>query len=262
MGGAQSHNSPRHTRSSFLLGNNVEDEGSGLSPLPSYLGPLPRLRLRSQEVDRGQDAGGTEIVDRSVPVAHMRDSLPDQSREVASDSTRDDPHLVGEQPPVIDLSGDPDDSFEPEEISQDINNNIQPLSPIGAAFEIRDEFDLPQVTTQSLSPLDTTIDLTGSPDTPPHLVPSSSNQPSTPSHSSTRNRNPSSTPSVQSIQCPVCLESLSSISRKGYKLVSTTCGHVFCSVCLPDYISLNGRCPTSTCRQRLTRCDYHQLFLN
>eukprot|EP00092_Neocalanus_flemingeri_P086122 GFUD01108469.1.p1 GENE.GFUD01108469.1~~GFUD01108469.1.p1 ORF type:complete len:112 (-),score=28.67 GFUD01108469.1:23-358(-) len=105
-----------------------------------------------------------------------------------------------------------EDSIQLKEIYLAINSN-QPMSP------------------EAQSHLNTTIDLTGSPDTP-HLVscqnpvPNSRNQLSISSLSSTSIA-PSS-PAPQSIQCPVCLESLSSIRRNGYHLLSTTCGHIFC----------------------------------
>eukprot|EP00092_Neocalanus_flemingeri_P007531 GFUD01008129.1.p1 GENE.GFUD01008129.1~~GFUD01008129.1.p1 ORF type:complete len:155 (+),score=46.79 GFUD01008129.1:376-840(+) len=146
-----------------------------------------------------------------------------------------------------------------EEIS--LTNDSNQSMFFGAAF-MDHVIDLPQdlpVTPQAQSHLNLTIDLTGSPDTP-HLVPSQNpvaNSRNQLSLSSTSNA-PSS-PAPQSIQCPVCLESLSSIRRNGYHLLSTTCGHVFCSHCLPECIRLNSQCPT--CRKRLARGDYHQLFL-
>eukprot|EP00092_Neocalanus_flemingeri_P035798 GFUD01038978.1.p1 GENE.GFUD01038978.1~~GFUD01038978.1.p1 ORF type:complete len:287 (-),score=67.57 GFUD01038978.1:217-969(-) len=246
-------------------------EGSGVPPVSPNLGQGLRVVVpRSHGVARGHGAGGTEprgveVVGRPVPVPAlvMRDSLPDQRREVSGVSTRDDPHVVMEQPPVIDLSDGMEDGIQLEEISQAIDSN-QPMSPGGAAF-MDHVIDLPQdlpVTPQAQSHLNLTIDLTGSPDTP-HLFPSqnpvanSRNQRSIFSLSSTSNA-PSS-PAPHSIQCPVCLESLSSIRRNGYQVLSTTCGHVFCSHCLPECVRLNSQCPT--CRKNLARVDFHQLFL-
>eukprot|EP00092_Neocalanus_flemingeri_P035795 GFUD01038975.1.p1 GENE.GFUD01038975.1~~GFUD01038975.1.p1 ORF type:complete len:191 (-),score=51.78 GFUD01038975.1:39-542(-) len=166
-----------------------------------------------------------------------------------------------------------EDSIQLKEIYLAINSN-QPMFPFGAAFMDR-VIDLPQdlpVTPQAQSHLNLTIDLTGSPDTPhlvprpdtPHLVPSQNPVPNSRNQlaisSISTNSNAASSPAPQSIQCPVCLESLSSIRRNGYQVLSTTCGHVFCSHCLPECIRLNSQCPT--CRQRLTRDDYHQLFLH
>merc|ERR1712083_1203307 len=62
-----------------------------------------------------------------------------------------------------------------------------------------------------------------------------------------------------SIQCPVCLRSLQSLKRRGYGIVSTMCGHLFCSKCLPQSLRGNGRCPT--CRKLLGMTGYHQVFI-
>ena len=62
-----------------------------------------------------------------------------------------------------------------------------------------------------------------------------------------------------SIQCPVCLRSLQSLKRRGYGIVSTMCGHLFCSKCLPQSLRSNGRCPT--CRKLLGMTGYHQVFI-
>ncbi|XP_077292250.1 uncharacterized protein LOC143915460 [Arctopsyche grandis] len=66
----------------------------------------------------------------------------------------------------------------------------------------------------------------------------------------------SSSPGVPKLHdCPVCLESLSS-SRT---IVSTFCGHVFCTLCVRVIMSTTKRCPT--CRKTLKGKGYHQLFL-
>jgi len=69
---------------------------------------------------------------------------------------------------------------------------------------------------------------------------------------------PSSSP-VASPKCPVCFESFRSIHRKGHRLVSTLCGHVFCGRCLPACVRTSGHCPT--CRKRIGYDDFHPLFL-
>eukprot|EP00092_Neocalanus_flemingeri_P041271 GFUD01044941.1.p1 GENE.GFUD01044941.1~~GFUD01044941.1.p1 ORF type:complete len:173 (-),score=49.93 GFUD01044941.1:185-682(-) len=163
-----------------------------------------------------------------------------------------------------------EDSDQLDEISLAVDSN-QPMSPGGAAamdHVIYHPQDLP-VTPQAQSDLNLTIDLTGSPDTPhpvprpdtPHQVPRPNTVANSRNHISSlcSTTNAPSSPAPQSIQCPVCLVSLSSIRRNGYHLLSTTCGHVFCSHCLPECIRLNSQCPT--CRKRLARGDYHQLFL-
>ena len=36
------------------------------------------------------------------------------------------------------------------------------------------------------------------------------------------------------IQCPICFESYLSLLKNGLHLVSSNCGHIFCSSCLPQ----------------------------
>ena len=62
-----------------------------------------------------------------------------------------------------------------------------------------------------------------------------------------------------SVQCPICMESLEFIKRSGYDLVSTVCGHIFCSLCLPESVRASGKCPT--CRRTIGADDYHRIFI-
>lgn len=75
---------------------------------------------------------------------------------------------------------------------------------------------------------------------------------SLPTNSSSR-----STPGT--ISCPVCLDSYSEIVESGRLVVSTKCGHVFCSQCLRDALASSLTCPT--CRKRLTHRQYHPLYV-
>merc|ERR1711864_19914 len=52
-----------------------------------------------------------------------------------------------------------------------------------------------------------------------------------------------STSSQPSIMCPICFTSLSDILSKGSSLVSTVCGHLFCSWCLPSCLLASPKCP-------------------
>lgn len=61
------------------------------------------------------------------------------------------------------------------------------------------------------------------------------------------------------ISCPVCLDSYSEIVESGRLVVSTRCGHVFCSQCLRDALASSHTCPT--CRKRLTHRQYHPLYV-
>eukprot|EP00118_Oscarella_pearsei_P002808 m.11714 g.11714 ORF g.11714 m.11714 type:complete len:253 (+) comp23552_c1_seq2:70-828(+) len=62
------------------------------------------------------------------------------------------------------------------------------------------------------------------------------------------------------ITCPVCLDTAQQIqSDKRRKLVSTSCGHVFCNKCIRGAVQRQHSCPT--CRQRLTLKQFHPLYL-
>lgn len=61
------------------------------------------------------------------------------------------------------------------------------------------------------------------------------------------------------ISCPVCLDSYTEIVESGRLVVSTRCGHVFCSQCLRDALTSSHTCPT--CRKRLTHRQYHPLYI-
>jgi len=71
--------------------------------------------------------------------------------------------------------------------------------------------------------------------------------------------NNTASPGAVTLQCPVCLDSIKSIKRKGSSMMSTMCGHIFCSKCLPASIRTSGRCPT--CRGRIGHQDYHKIFI-
>nr|XP_046262047.1 RING finger protein 4 [Scatophagus argus]XP_046262048.1 RING finger protein 4 [Scatophagus argus]XP_046262049.1 RING finger protein 4 [Scatophagus argus]XP_046262050.1 RING finger protein 4 [Scatophagus argus]XP_046262051.1 RING finger protein 4 [Scatophagus argus] len=85
----------------------------------------------------------------------------------------------------------------------------------------------------------------------PHVL-STSIAPSLHTSSSSR-----STPGT--ISCPICLDSYSEITESGRLVVSTKCGHVFCSQCLRDTLTSSHTCPT--CRKRLTHRQYHPLYI-
>ncbi|KAI3351380.1 hypothetical protein L3Q82_020194, partial [Scortum barcoo] len=71
--------------------------------------------------------------------------------------------------------------------------------------------------------------------------------------------NSSSRSTPGTISCPVCLDSYSEIVESGRLVVSTKCGHVFCSQCLRDALTSSHTCPT--CRKRLTHRQYHPLYI-
>merc|ERR1719186_506671 len=218
-----------------------------------------------QSLVRGQGHGtggteqrGVEMVGRPLPAFMRAATLPEHREDMAADIRGVQQELM-ELNDVIDLSDD-------EENSQELQLEVdyQPVSPIGAAsMEMRDEIglegnpapllqDLP-ATPQSRIRLNTTIDLTRSPDT---SASAHSQNMTTPGCSTV----PPASTSISSVQCPVCMEFLTSLRSKGYHLLSTSCGHVFCSNCLPECVRLHSQCPT--CRRRLTNREYHELFLN
>uniref|UniRef100_A0A1A8EWK4 Ring finger protein 4 n=1 Tax=Nothobranchius korthausae TaxID=1143690 RepID=A0A1A8EWK4_9TELE len=61
------------------------------------------------------------------------------------------------------------------------------------------------------------------------------------------------------ISCPICLDHYSEIVNSGRLVVSTKCGHVFCSQCLRDSLRTSHTCPT--CRNKLTARQYHPLYV-
>lgn len=61
------------------------------------------------------------------------------------------------------------------------------------------------------------------------------------------------------ISCPVCMDSYFEIVDSGRLLVSTRCGHVFCSICLRDALNQSHTCPI--CRKKLSRGHYHPLHI-
>jgi len=85
------------------------------------------------------------------------------------------------------------------------------------------------------------VDLTDSPSPAPAPVPAS--------------------PAIESgLGCPICLESVAGVKRTGASMVSTVCGHIFCSACLPNSIKVSGGCPT--CRRPLSiNLGWHKIFI-
>ncbi|XP_077387232.1 E3 ubiquitin-protein ligase RNF4-like isoform X3 [Festucalex cinctus] len=83
-------------------------------------------------------------------------------------------------------------------------------------------------------------------------VPSANTLTSIQTHSSNR-----LTPGT--ISCPVCMDTYSEMVSSGRLVVSTKCGHVFCSQCLRDALRRSHSCPT--CRKRLTSRQYHPLYI-
>ncbi|CAN2390606.1 Prokaryotic RING finger family 4 [Pristimantis euphronides] len=62
-----------------------------------------------------------------------------------------------------------------------------------------------------------------------------------------------------SVSCPICMDSYSEIVQSGRLIVSTKCGHVFCSQCIRDALRNATSCPT--CRKKLTPKQYHPIYI-
>ncbi|KAG8591246.1 hypothetical protein GDO81_000106 [Engystomops pustulosus] len=62
-----------------------------------------------------------------------------------------------------------------------------------------------------------------------------------------------------SISCPICMDGYSEIIQSGRLIVSTKCGHIFCSQCLRDALRNVTSCPT--CRKKLTHKQYHPIYV-
>ncbi|KFQ34907.1 E3 ubiquitin-protein ligase RNF4, partial [Mesitornis unicolor] len=61
------------------------------------------------------------------------------------------------------------------------------------------------------------------------------------------------------VSCPICMDGYSEIVQSGRLIVSTKCGHVFCSQCLRDSLRNATSCPT--CRKKLTHRQYHPIYI-
>ncbi|KFR03914.1 E3 ubiquitin-protein ligase RNF4, partial [Nipponia nippon] len=61
------------------------------------------------------------------------------------------------------------------------------------------------------------------------------------------------------VSCPICMDGYSEIVQSGRLIVSTTCGHVFCSQCLRDSLRNAKSCPA--CRKKLTHRQCHPIYI-
>ncbi|XP_007421930.1 E3 ubiquitin-protein ligase RNF4-like [Python bivittatus] len=61
------------------------------------------------------------------------------------------------------------------------------------------------------------------------------------------------------VSCPICMDGYSEIIQNGRLIVSTKCGHVFCSQCLRDSLRNANSCPT--CRKKLGYKQYHPIYI-
>jgi len=204
-----------------------------------------------------------EMVDRDRGRQHRVTSVPDQ--RLVEQVRQEERERGGPSAPrnSIDLSAtdvnetiDVNDESDADDVSIDefyslLDESVvfQGVPPLILSPTTNVAFEGDEPLTNSL---DMTIDLTESP-----VRPTSIPTPKVPPPKSQCVAAPSSP--VSSPKCPVCLESFSSIHRRGNRLVSTLCGHVFCGRCLPACVRTSGHCPT--CRTRIGYEDFHPLFL-
>lgn len=61
------------------------------------------------------------------------------------------------------------------------------------------------------------------------------------------------------LKCPICIETYVAVKQRGFKIVTTKCGHIFCDFCLKKALSANGRkCPK--CRKNVPRAGIIEIF--
>lgn len=61
------------------------------------------------------------------------------------------------------------------------------------------------------------------------------------------------------LKCPICIETYITVKQRGFKIVTTKCGHIFCDFCLKKALSSNGRkCPK--CRKNVPRAGVIEIF--
>ena len=71
-------------------------------------------------------------------------------------------------------------------------------------------------------------------------------------------QSPAANNEERTLQCPICLESLLRLGP-GESTLATSCGHLFCSSCLPTALAHSDSCPT--CRTCLRGKPPTKIFL-
>ncbi|XP_041492466.1 E3 ubiquitin-protein ligase RNF4 [Microtus oregoni] len=61
------------------------------------------------------------------------------------------------------------------------------------------------------------------------------------------------------VSCPICMDGYFEIVQSGRRIVSTECGHVFCSQCLNDSLKNANTCPT--CRKKINHKRCHPIYI-
>ena len=215
--------SPRRTRSGKLLGteNNIEVERE---IVPEVV--RSDLSLNMEDRDNTEEDDVVNISDSEEESVIVADETPGEVNEVVLDVT-DDTNGGDHDDSVIDLTG------------VEAGVSSPPQTP--PVHGTRPQQQGPKKRT--LSTIEQ-VDLTDSPCTSTNM--------------SRRKTDSSSPPPSVCLQCPVCLDSLLGLAGDRHAL-STKCGHLFCSLCIPKIIAASGQCPT--CRKTLKITDTIKIFL-
>ncbi|XP_059152510.1 E3 ubiquitin-protein ligase RNF4-like [Physella acuta] len=81
----------------------------------------------------------------------------------------------------------------------------------------------------------------------------------TPEPNTSANASLLQSPTGIKIICPICLDDVKQVQRRGQQVMSTTCGHIFCEACIKAAINSQHCCPT--CRKKLTLRNVHALYI-
>jgi len=170
-------------------------------------------QVRQEERERGGPSAPRNSLDLSAMDVNETIDVNDES---------DDGENIEEEPLAVELDGHDDENTTSLIPNQNEYMDIQGVPPLIPTSTINAlDGDEPEANS-----LDVTIDLTESPvrrarpvSIPTPMLP--------PPRSQQRIAAPSSSVSA-SPKCPVCLESFGDVHRRGNRLVSTLCGHVFC----------------------------------
>eukprot|EP00092_Neocalanus_flemingeri_P056863 GFUD01067460.1.p1 GENE.GFUD01067460.1~~GFUD01067460.1.p1 ORF type:complete len:256 (+),score=83.65 GFUD01067460.1:146-913(+) len=254
--------SPRRTRSGKLLSSEPEETSaprsvartSGVGPRPKAMRTRGRVRqiIENENIDTATGREGNVDEELIVEENEPSDRRPNEDQLEAASS----PAEVENGDAIEIVNETVDNARIVIDLTDDTSEVRSPLR-LGANWASTPSFlsrmpPNPWVTPRHTQP-PITVDLTDSP-----VIPDPTHQ--NENLNTTASDSPSGSGGCStSVQCPVCLESVRSIKRSGADVVSTVCGHIFCSRCLPASLRTSGRCPS--CRRKLGAGEYHKLYI-
>ena len=234
--------------------------GTGPRPKPGAVARTTRIRrARGASTEQNVENGNIENEVMAGALTEM-----DEEEEILAPTIIDEENLAPSEVSTTVEVTEVDDSDTIEIVSETVNDSVIDLtddttivtSPLrlGGHWANTPSFlaripPNPWFTPRPMQP-PITVDLTDSPADAPGLDTTTSDLETTDT--------PGSSGGV-SVQCPVCLDSLGTIKRSGAGMVSTVCGHIFCSRCLPASLRASGRCPS--CRRMIGTTEYHKIFI-